>query len=293
MAPTVTLTPPEVMQAGVFGQEARRNFAVAYPEVPHKLKHHLRAHPLLENEAMARLAERLPDHSIEYNRGDVPVGIDGKPHPTGLTIGETIRNIAKSESWAVLKNIEQDAAYSAFLDGLLEELRPYVEARTGAMLTPQGFIFISSPEAVTPYHFDPEHNILLQIEGSKVMTQFPAGDTRYAPDTAHESYHTGGPRELRWHKGLESGGTRFPLEPGDAIFVPVMAPHHVKVGPESSISLSITWRSKWSYAEADARSFNGLLRNNNILPKAPGRWPQYNMPKALAWRAIRRICGLR
>ena len=31
------------------------------------------------------------------------------------------------------------------------------------MMKPQGFIFISSPDAVTPYHFDPEHNILLQL----------------------------------------------------------------------------------------------------------------------------------
>ena len=46
------------------------------------------------------------------------------------------------------------------------------------MLTSQGFIFVSSPNSVTPYHFDPEHNILLQIRGSKVMTQFPAGTRR-------------------------------------------------------------------------------------------------------------------
>ena len=57
-----------------------------------------------------------------------------------------------------------------------------IEAATGAMLTPQGFIFVSSPDSVTPYHFDPEHNILLQIRGTKVMTQFPAGDARFVPD---------------------------------------------------------------------------------------------------------------
>ena len=50
------------------------------------------------------------------------------------------------------------------------------------MLKPQGFIFVSSPDAVTPYHFDPEHNILLQLRGTKAMTLFPAGDPRFAPD---------------------------------------------------------------------------------------------------------------
>ncbi|WP_324743566.1 transcriptional regulator [Tsuneonella sp. CC-YZS046] len=277
---------------GIFAQSARRIFAASYPETPHILKHELRAHPLLEREAMARLAERLPARSIEYNRGDLPIGVDGKPQANGLSIGETIRDIANSGSWAVLKNIEQDPAYAALLEGLLEELQGCMEIRTGEMLTPQGFIFISSPNAVTPYHFDPEHNILLQIEGSKIMTQFPAGDPRYAPDTAHESYHTGGPRELRWNEGLEQGGTPFPLHPGDAIYVPVMAPHHVKVGPEPSVSLSITWRSEWSYAEADARCFNALLRKKGFSPRATSRWPRHNLAKAFAWRAIRRICSL-
>lgn len=277
---------------GIFPQSARETFALSYPEKPHILKHELRAHPLLEREAMARLAERLPAHSIEYNRGDLPIGVDGKPQANGLSIGETIRDIANSGSWAVLKNIEQDPAYATLLETLLDELRSRMEIRTGEMLTPQGFIFISSPDAVTPYHFDPEHNILLQIEGSKIMTQFPAGDARYAPDTAHESYHTGGPRELRWNESLEHGGTPFPLHPGDALYVPVMAPHHVKVGPEPSVSLSITWRSQWSYAEADARCFNALLRKRGLSPRSTSRWPGHNLAKAFAWRAIRRICSL-
>jgi hypothetical protein len=157
------------------------------------------------------------------------------------------------------------------------------------MLRPQGFIFVSSPDAVTPYHFDPEHNILLQLRGNKVMTQFPAGDTFYAPDETHESYHTGGHRNLVWREELATGGTAWPLAPGDALFVPVMAPHHVKNGPEPSISLSITWRSDWSFAEADARAFNSVLRKAGLQPSAPGRFPAQNSAKATAWRALRKL----
>src|SRR3546814_19933648 len=75
-------------------------------------------------------------------------------------------------------------------------LKPVVEPRTGAMLTPQGFLFISSPGSITPYHFDPEHNILLQLRGTKVMNVWPAGDERFAHRTQHERYHTGGHRNL-------------------------------------------------------------------------------------------------
>ena len=276
-------------QDPVFCETARARFASHYPEEPHVLPHTLTADRLLSLDALVDLAEALPSASIEYNRGDLPLGVNGKPDSNGLTIGETIRHIASAESWAVLKNIEQVPSYSALLDRLLDELRPAIEARTGAMLRPQGFVFISSPNAVTPYHFDPEHNILLQLRGTKVMTQFPAGQTRFAADTMHESYHTGGPRELAWSEDLASGGTPYALRAGEAVFVPVMAPHHVVNGPEPSLSLSITWRSDWSFAEADARAFNAALRRWGRMPRAPGRWPARNRTKAYAMRVLRRL----
>jgi len=274
-----------------FPAEANAAFAANYPEVPHKLTHQLGAHPLLDLEPLAQLAEGLPPSAIEYNSGDQPIGVSGKPGATGLTIGETIRRIGDSGSWAVLKNIEQHPAYADLLEGLLSELRPTIEARTGQMLKTQGFIFISSPRAVTPFHFDPEHNILLQLRGTKTMTQFPAGNTAYAADSIHEAYHTGGARELIWQDSMLAGGTEFALAPGEALFVPVMAPHFVRVGPEASISLSITWRSEWSFAEADARAFNAALRRIGLRPRQPGRWPARNLAKAYGWRLLRRLGG--
>ncbi|MCB2080757.1 MAG: cupin-like domain-containing protein [Novosphingobium sp.] len=276
-----------------FTPQSHEKFAANYPEVPHTLEHSLCSNPLLDIEALAELAEALPAGSIEYNFADLPVGIDGKPEPTGIPIGETIRNIGTSGSWAALKNIEQHAGYAALLEDLLEEIRPEIEARTGKMMRHEGFVFITSPGGVTPYHFDPEHNILLQIRGSKVMTQFPAGDAAYAPDEVHETYHTGGPRELKWREDFATAGTEFAISAGEALFVPVMAPHFVRNGPEPSVSLSITWRSEWSFAEADARSFNALLRRLGVKPASPGRWPTSNLTKAYGYRVLRKLGAMR
>lgn len=276
----------------VFDKAARHKFAGAYPETPHIISHNLRDHPLLSITALAALGEALPAKSVEYNKGDLPVGINPDDVPTnGLTIGDTIRNAQTSGSWAVLKNVEQVPEYNSLLLDLLDELKPSIELKTGKMLKPQGFIFVSSPNAVTPYHFDPEHNILLQLTGSKIMTQFPAGDPFFAPDETHEGYHGGGHRNLVWRDDMARGGTEWPLSGGQGLFVPVMAPHHVRNGPGVSISLSITWRSDWSFAEADARAFNGLLRKLGIKPKAPGRFPAANKGKSIAWRIIRKMRG--
>jgi len=275
-----------------FDETSRTNFAACYPEKPHKLVHRLGQHPLMQLDALATLAETLPDQSVEYNRAALPLGLNGAKAPAnGIGIGETIRNIASTGSWAALKNIEQCPAYADLLMELLEELRPTIEARTGAMLKPQGFVFVTSPDGVTPYHFDPEHNILLQIMGSKQMTMFPGGDPRFAPDETHESYHTGGPRDLFWRDDMRSHGKVWSLSPSEALYVPVMSPHFVQNGPAPSVSLSITWRSEWSFAEADARAFNSVLRNLGIKPRAPGRWPATNRAKAFAWRLVRRIRG--
>lgn len=273
--------------------ESRRRFAECYPEVPHKLQHNLHRHPLLEFERLAQLAEALPKESVEYNLADLPIAVDGKPDRPDLTIGQMIRQIGTAGSWCVLQNIEQDPEYAALLNDLLDDVMPQVEGKTGRMMHRVGFIFVTSPGGVTPCHFDPEHNILLQIRGSKVMTQFPVTDTLYARDEAHEGYHTGGPREIPWNERLENDGTEMPLTPGEGLFVPVMAPHFVRNGPEPSISLSITWRSEWSYEEAYARAFNSVLRRMGLKPRAPGRWPARNRAKAFGWRVYNRLVGQR
>ncbi|GAA0282588.1 hypothetical protein GCM10009127_24980 [Alteraurantiacibacter aestuarii] len=276
----------------VFPPNSHQEFAAHYPEAPCKLVHALGTHRLMSLESLAALADFLPDDSVECNPADLPIGVDGKPQETGLSGGETIRAIESAHSWVMLKRAEQHPAYRQLLSDLLDELRPQVEPRTGAMMNLQCFIFITSAGGVTPFHFDPEHNILMQLRGSKVLTVFPAGDERFAPHEKHEAYHRGGGAELPWNDEMATHGTRVSLQPGDALFIPVMAPHFVKNGNEVSVSLSITWRSEWSFAEADARAFNSILRNFGLNPKPPRRWPGSNNIKALAWRAARRIPGI-
>jgi hypothetical protein len=86
-----------------------------------------------------------------------------------------------------------------------------------------------------------------------------------------------------------AGGKEFALVPGQGLMVPVMAPHFVRNGPVPSVSLSITWRSEWSYQEGAARAFNGVLRGWGLSPALPGRWPAQNRTKAYAWRALKKL----
>jgi len=268
-----------------FDEPALATLTRAYPEQPILLDHQLVGQELLTLEALAGLAARMRPEDVEYNRGDLPVGVDPSRTPAnGLSIEETIRRIEDCGSWMVLKSIEQDEPYRALLHDVLAAVEPAVHDATGAMLKREGFIFISSPGAVTPFHFDPEHNILAQIRGSKTMSIFPADDEALVSSTEHERFHSGGHRNLPWQEAFAERGQPFRLTPGKAVYVPVKAPHWVQNGPEVSISLSITWRSQWSYNEQSARLMNRLLRRAGVTPRAPRRWPHQNHAKSLGFR---------
>jgi len=276
----------EVGGVSAFSSMSLARLGALYPERAGVIGHQLIDHPLLRLEALAELAQRLRPVDVEYNRGDLPVGIDPAATPAnGLSITETIRSIEHCGSWMVLKFVEQDPAYRSLLEETLAELRPLVTPATGRMLKQEGFIFISSPDAVTPFHFDPEHNILLQIRGKKVMTVFPQDDPAIVGGPLHEAFHRGGHRNLPWQEAFADLGIPHALSPGDAIYVPVKAPHWVKNGPEPSISFSITWRSEWSYREEYAHGFNAILRKAGAHPAMPHRFPRQNRLKSLAYRA--------
>ena len=272
----------------------RAAFEQHYPDRPCRLGHALAGHPLFHLDRLAALAERMRPQDIEFNRGDLPLGIDFDAVPgNGLSVAQTITGIEDNGSWMVLKFVEQDKAYRDLLAETLAEIDPAIRAKTGPMLKQEAFIFLSSPNSVTPLHFDPEHNILLQLRGTKTMTVFPARDEQIAPPERHERLHAGtGHRNLAWDDSYAPRGTAFHLGAGDGIYVPLMAPHWVANGPAVSVSFSVTWRTAYSYAEAEARGMNALLRRAGLHPASPHPYPSRNAAKSTAFRAIRRLCGL-
>lgn len=280
----------------IFDERARTEFGALYPETAGRLTHHLVGHPLFELDALVALAGRMRAVDVEQNLADLPIGIDPERlEHNGLSVADTIRSIEENGSWMVLKFVEQDPAYRALLDAVLDEIAPLAARTTGPMLKREGFIFVSSPNAVTPFHFDPEHNILLQLRGEKTMTVFDPADHQVVRPESHEAFHRGSHRNLPFDEAISDRGQAITIRPGEAIYVPVKAPHWVRNGGATSISFSITWRSEWSYREQYARNLNAMMRDIGLNPAAPKRYPAQNWAKSTAYRAIakaRRITGL-
>ena len=270
--------------------EAMESFGAAYPLEPAHLTHRLAGHPLFEIDALASLAGRLNPAQMEYvSTEGLEFGMsEADAKPTGLSVQETIATIDRSGSWVLLRKVDHDPAYRQLMREVLGLLKAQIEPVTGPMYHPEAFIFISSPKAVTLPHFDPEYNILLQIRGRKTMTVFSSEDSEMVPPLFREQYYDGGRRYLPWKEEFDARGREIHIKPGEGIYVPIHAPHWVQTHDEVSVSLSLTWHTKWAYQHSDAQRFNHWIRKWGFNPSPPRLYPGSNLMKSVAHRALRR-----
>ena len=130
----------------------------------------------------------------------------------------------------------------------------------------EGFIFISSPSAVTPYHMDPEHNFLLQIRGEKQFNVWDGRDRSVLSEIELEEYFFGNQPQPVYKEEYRPKASRFELAPGDGLHVPVATPHWVQNGDDVSISFSITFRSRVSERQQIVHRVNRGLRRQGANP---------------------------
>lgn len=265
-------------------------FEASYPSKTARFRHDLTNDPLFEIDRILKLIASVPPKSIEYNSANISHDHDPAKMPSnGLSPEETVRNIADINSWLVVMNIEQDPEYKAMMERCLADVAPHVLEKTGPMNLIQGYIFVSSPHATTPFHMDPEHNILIQIRGVKTMYTYTAQDYSMLPQEVHEAFHTTRLRNIGYKQEFEQYGTAHEMHPGDALFVPLKAPHRVQVGDEASVSLSITWRSRVSDDDAHLHKANAMLRKMGAHPPMPGIAPTRDAAKIFVHKVYSKV----
>jgi hypothetical protein len=260
-----TVTAPE---RASFLQIDPQRFQERFDRQPFLVRHRLDDHPLFSLPRLIELARALPEDQVEYNAGDVPVSLDPTRTPrTGLSIDETIRRIEECRSWMVFKNVERDPAYRGLLDTCLDQVREHSESAWPGMGRREGFIFVSSPGSVTPYHMDPEHNFLLQVRGQKHVSLFDGEDRELLTERELEKFYARGHRNLVFADANQQKAQVFALAAGDGLYFPVTWPHWVKNGSQVSVSFSITFRT----ASSDRREV--LYRVNERLRRVGIRLP--------------------
>jgi hypothetical protein len=263
------------------------------------VSHELCGAPELQLPRLVELAQRLPAKQVVYWDGDLEVNQPERNgrRRNGLTIAETIRSIEECHSWMALRNIQTDPEYNALMHRVLDEAYAQIGSSVSGMHREEAFVFVSSPNSVTPFHLDEEHNFLLQIRGSKDVSLWDPTDRIVIPEERME-------HQLQLWKGegyyanipfkdeFQSRATVFHLEPGAGVYFPVGAPHWVKNGPQVSISFSVTFRSYESRRQAVVYFMNRKIRKCGLNPVPPGRSPWRDSLKYGAFETGRRTAAL-
>ncbi|HEX5086131.1 MAG TPA: cupin-like domain-containing protein [Blastocatellia bacterium] len=261
-------------------------FRAGFNRAPFLIGHHLASHPMFSLQRLIELANRLPEEKIKYNGADISVAAGLYEGPrTGLSVRETIQQIEECRSWMVINNVELDQEYRQLLDRCLDEVRLFSEPVDPGMFRREGFIFISSPGSVTPFHMDPEHNFLLQIRGKKKISIWNSGDRSVLPEITLERYFSDVDRQIAFKEEYQQKAAIFELTPGSGLHFPIAAPHWVRNGDEVSVSFSVTFRTPASERRRIVYCANADLRGKGLNPRPPGASAFRDLAKYYGFRA--------
>ena len=258
-------------------------FANKVDVTPFSIQHQLQSHPLFQLESLVELSKRLPKEQREYVFAKQEFGthdnLEQYKHAADndeLSTEDLINAIETQNVVIVLRNVESDHLYGEFVNHCLDSLAGTVEPVTGPISGRESFIFVSPPNAYTPYHWDPEQNFFMQVRGKKQMAIYDVADRELLPEEALERYYTQGQVITKCPEELFENYELFEMNPGDGVYVPVTAPHWVKTLDEVSVSVSINFRSPSSIRRARVFRMNRMMRKM-------GRRPRSVSPRADFW----------
>jgi hypothetical protein len=262
----------------------------AFPDHPLEFAHELHLDDRLTLEAIADLADRLPRDSVVCDiAGQSLLAPHGGP-PRGALHrpGDVIRNLKTADAWLTLLNANDDPGFADLMNATLDEFEPGMTAKQGKMRKRVAFVIVSSPNSVTPVHFDIEYSLLMQVRGSRTLSI-----GRYASDAVrrHEvdRYWDGSHGRI---EDLPEEVCTYTLKPGRAVYIPAGTPHWVHNGPDISQSVTFTYFTASTVRENRIEDFNSRVRRLHLHPREPGHSAIVDTAKVGAiglWAAGRRL----
>src|SRR5215471_8611011 len=150
-------------------------FDDAFPGRSMEFSHNLHVDDRLTLASVADLADRLPRRSVIADTATQPLLVPQGGPPRGVLErpGDVIRDLQDANAWLTLLMVEEDPAMAEIMNTYLDQLEAGITAKQGKRVKLRkrvAFVFVSSPNSVTPVHFDIEHSLLMQVSGSKTVS---------------------------------------------------------------------------------------------------------------------------
>ena len=269
-----------------------------------EVTHALIDHPLLQIGALVELGKRQEGRKlVRTHNADATAGTSFADapliHPNDKGAAATLAEIEKAGAWMSLLNVQADPVYRQLIDSVLDDVKPVVSRRDPGMCYRAGWIFVSSPGAITPFHMDHEHNFILQIRGTKRLYTWDPFDRVVVSERAQELFHDRHSRELvTWSEDWRGRARVFELAPGLGGYMPSTTPHMVENGDGPSITISFTYYTDSTRQRELLYRGNAGLRRLGIEPHPVGASPGRDRVKSAvlhgyssARNAVRRVLG--
>lgn len=263
------------------------------------VRHRLYDHPLLTLAPLVELGERLEARGrVRTHADDATAGTSfieaPQLHPNRQSAKQTLQSIRDAHAWMSLLNVQTDPTYRELVGTVLDDIRPEIESEDPGMCARAGWIFVASPNAVTPFHFDKEHNFILQIQGSKRVYVWDPDDTVVASEHARDHFHHLHSRDLMsWRDEFRERAHVFDLEPGQGAYMPSTSPHMVENGGETSITMSFTYLTNATRRNALLHTTHAQMRKLGMVPPPVGRFPALDAMALLGAKALNGSRALR
>lgn len=251
--------------------------------------HRVHEHPLFAVKNLVALGARLEDKCQVRTHADAATAgtsFNDAPrlHPNRKSAVDTLSDIQNAGAWMSLLNIQTDQQYRSLVDTVLDDVKPRVDRSDPGMWYRAGWIFVTSPRAITPFHMDKEHNFILQIMGRKRLYVWQPDDTVAVSEAARDLFHHTHDRALiKWRDELKERALVFDLEPGIGAYMPSTAPHLVENGDGASITASFTYYTNSTRRNSLLHAANNRLRSIGLNPPPVGSRP---LRDALVFRAV-------
>lgn len=264
------------------------------------LKHNLHEHPLMQLSSLASLAERLMPTKqcrfIERGMQQNSAFVHKDRSRDGEGVESVFRRIEEPGSWVALYSVQSDPLYRDFLNNITEQLRPFVEREQPGMYGMDGFIFISAPPSVTPFHIDRENNFWLQVHGRKVLNVWPHTDRVVVPGREVDRFIvTRSLDKVRLGDGFVPRSFELDAGPGDGAYFPATSPHMTRsdrrwtsAGNGVTVSIGMVFYTSVTRRHAYLHASNFLLRRLGLPVRSPGEGGaletlKYGLGRSLIW----------
>jgi len=142
------------------------------------------------------------------------------------------------------------------------------------MLYRAGWIFVTSPRTITPFHMDKEHNFILQIQGKKRLYVWEPDDIEVLSEEARDLFHATHSRDLvAWREESRKRAHVFELKPGMGAYMPSTSPHLVENLDGPSITASFTYYTNATRRNARLHTLHQRMRGWGMTPSPVGARP--------------------